>query len=304
MNNRRTSMLLVEDNPLDAHLVQATLAATDSVDIESVRELGDALASIRDRSFDVILLDLSLPDARGLEALQRLRAHAPAIPIVVLTSRDDQSVALQAVRHGAQDYLTKEHMERDVLLRAVRYAIERHRLLTEISELSLKDELTRLYNRRGFFALAEQHLKLAIRARQQLALFYADLDALKQINDRHGHGEGDRAIKDAADVLRSTFRGFDIQARIGGDEFVVLAIDIDAARAEIILRRLRDSLHLRSTVPDRPYRLSLSTGLILHEAGDGTSIDQLLSCADAAMYTRKRDQRRGLESMVAEPALK
>ena len=304
MENRRISMLLVEDNPLDAHLVQATLTATDSVDIELVGELREALASVRDRSFDVILLDLSLPDARGLEALQRLRAHAPAIPVVVLTSRDDQSVALQAVRHGAQDYLTKEHMERDVLLRAVRYAVERHHLLAEISELSLKDELTRLYNRRGFFTLAEQHLKLAVRARQQLALFYADLDGLKQINDRHGHGEGDRAIKDAADVLRSTFRGSDIQARIGGDEFVVLATNIDAAHAEIILRRLRDKVQLRSTVRDRPYRLSLSTGLILHEAHDGTSIDQLLSGADAAMYTRKRDQRRGVESMAAESGLK
>ena len=280
MENRRISMLLVEDNPLDAHLVQATLATTDSLDIEPVGDLQQALTTLRDRSFDVILLDLSLPDARGLEALQRVRVQAPTIPVVVLTSQGDQRVALQAVRHGAQDYLTKEHMEREVLLRAVRYAVERHQLLAEISDLSLKDELTGLYNRRGFFTHAEQHLKLAVRARQQLALFYADLDGLKQIND-------------AADVLRSTFRGSDIQARIGGDEFVVLATNMDAERAGIILRRLRDQVDFRSAAPDRPYRLSLSTGHILQQACEATSIDQLLSWADAAMYAQKRDKRSG-----------
>ena len=307
MEHGHIRILLVENNPLDAHLVQATLAEPDSVEIESVGELREALALLSDRSFDVILLDLSLPDARGFEALQLVRSEAPTIPVVVLTSRDDQSVALQAVREGAQDYLTKERMERDVLLRAVRYAVERHRLLAEIRELSLTDDLTRLYNRHGFFTLGEQQLKLAMRARQRLALFYADLDGLKQINDRLGHREGDRAIRDAADLLRGTFRGTDIQARIGGDEFVVLALDVDAARAEIILRRLRHNVDTRSAAHDRSYRLSLSTGHILSDPAAPTSIEHLLKQADAAMYVRKRDKQGGGERPTADvpaPVLK
>jgi diguanylate cyclase (GGDEF)-like protein len=278
-------MLLVEDNPLDAHLVQATLTAADSVDIHAVGELQQALVSITDRSFDVVLLDLCLPDARGLEALQTIRAHAPEIPVVVLTSRNDQSVALEAVRHGAQDYLTKEHIERDVLLRAVRYAVERHQLLAEIRQLSLKDELTGLYNRRGFLTLAEHQLKLALRARQQLALFYADLDGLKQINDAYGHHDGDRAIRDAAEILRRTFRATDIQARIGGDEFALLLPGTEERDGKLVMESIENLLEVNTQFySGRP--LSFSMGMATSRSGE--RLEAAATRADLQMYEAKR----------------
>ena len=285
----RISMLFVEDNPIDAHLVKALLAVADvPVHIEVVGDLRQAVERLTQRSFDVILLDLSLPDAHGLEALHRVLTHAPEIAIVVLTGRDDRNMALQAVRNGAQDYLTKERMNTEVLLRAVRYAMERHRLLAAIRDLSLKDPLTGLFNRRGFFMLADRQLKLATRTRCRLALFYLDVDGLKKINDRLGHCAGDRAIKEAADIIRQTFRTSDISARIGGDEFAVLALDLEADGTAVIPQRIQEALAIRNALPHCVFGLSLSIGTVIYDLAARATVDKLLACADASMYANKR----------------
>ena len=123
-----SALLLVEDNPGDADLVADLLAdAIPPLDVIHVQRIHDALDRLRERPFDAILLDLSLPDATGLNGLRRIRAAAPNIPVVMLTGSADHALGASAVRDGAQDYLVKGQVDGEALARAIRYAVERHR---------------------------------------------------------------------------------------------------------------------------------------------------------------------------------
>ncbi len=165
---------------------------------------------------------------------------------------------------------------------------ERVRMEETLRSLALLDNLTDLFNRRGFFTLAEQQLKAAERAKRRMVLLFTDFDGLKQINDTFGHSEGDRALIETADVLRETFRESDIIARIGGDEFVVMAIETNGSPAEVLITRLQENLKARNAREDRHYKLSLSVGLARYDPEHPCSIDELLARADKAMYERKQ----------------
>ena len=157
--------------------------------------------------------------------------------------------------------------------------------------LSLTDELTGLYNQRGFLAVAEQQLKVARRTGQTFSLLYADMDGLKQINDTHGHQEGSQAIQQLAEILRRTFREADTIARIGGDEFAILLIDTTPSSVKIPLARLDELLLNYNMRESHDYQLSLSVGAVCVDPVDGCSIGELLMKADQAMYENKKRKR-------------
>jgi diguanylate cyclase (GGDEF)-like protein/PAS domain S-box-containing protein len=161
----------------------------------------------------------------------------------------------------------------------------------KLRAISITDELTGLYNRRGFFLLSQQQLKLARRSGKNALLFFADLDKLKWINDTIGHQEGDVALIETARVLKHTFRESDIISRMGGDEFAVLAIDINDETAEILLGRLQTLLNADNAQETRKYTLSLSVGVAQYEPADPVSLDVLVSRADVLMYEEKRKKR-------------
>lgn len=178
---------------------------------------------------------------------------------------------------------------------ATLYAIAVHRTRTEeaLRDLSLVDDLTGLYNRRGFMALAEQQFKIANRTRKDLSLLFADLDDLKKINDSLGHDEGDRALAGAAAALRDAFRDSDILARIGGDEFAVLAIDASDWKPAALARRVRDKVAALNTRKDRGYTLSLSLGIACYDPDKPCSVQELLVLADRRMYEDKTSRKDG-----------
>ncbi len=161
-------------------------------------------------------------------------------------------------------------------------------LRDELRMLSLVDTLTGLNNRRGFFHLGAQQLKIGTRRHEPALLVFADLDGMKSINDTLGHKEGDRALIDAALVLRQTFRESDIIGRIGGDEFAVLAIDTGLELRDDVLARLQRNAANMNRATDRPYEVSFSVGVASYSPGLHTSLDELLSEADAQMYEQKR----------------
>ena len=165
---------------------------------------------------------------------------------------------------------------------------ERKQMEEEIRELSFRDPLTALYNRRGFITLADQQLKGATRVQRKMLLAFLDVDHLKWINDTVGHEAGDKALVDAAEVLRRTFRESDIIARVGGDEFAVLAIDMTDLNPELLPNRLQHTIDAFNTDESKPYRLSLSWGMTVYEPGATQSLDQLMSAADALMYAQKK----------------
>lgn len=166
-----------------------------------------------------------------------------------------------------------------------------------LERLAWIDELTGLHNRRGFLIAAEQSAKLAQRTQKTFSLVFVDLDGLKKINDTFGHAEGDRAIADAALVLRDSFRHCDVLGRLGGDEFAILMVDVNEESATIVRKRLRDKLDKLNASANRTYRVSLSVGMLWCDADQPLPIEVLLSKADALMYEdkRKRNAARGSE---------
>jgi diguanylate cyclase (GGDEF)-like protein/PAS domain S-box-containing protein len=166
---------------------------------------------------------------------------------------------------------------------------ERKWMEAEMREMSLRDPLTELYNRRGFITLAEQQIKAASRAQRPLQLTFIDCDRLKWINDTLGHKEGDQVLIDTAHILRQTIRESDIIARLGGDEFAILSIDAADMNQEDFSRRLQQQIDACNAKEEsRQYKLSLSWGTALYNPESPISLDQLISAADALMYVQKK----------------
>jgi diguanylate cyclase (GGDEF)-like protein/PAS domain S-box-containing protein len=158
----------------------------------------------------------------------------------------------------------------------------------ELRKLSLTDELTGLYNRRGFQTLADMQFHIANRLKQGIYLLYADLDKLKEINDRFGHNEGDRALIEAASILRNNYRKSDIIARIGGDEFVVLPVGSDSDTVGIIIRRLHEALGKYNAESGLGYKVWLSAGVAYYDPQKPCTVDEMLEQADKFMYEQKK----------------
>jgi diguanylate cyclase (GGDEF)-like protein len=173
---------------------------------------------------------------------------------------------------------------------AVWSAVKQALLDRELRYLALTDDLTCLYNRRGFFAAATQELKRARRNTESLLLLFCDVDNLKVINDSYGHCEGDLALIRTADGLEETFRGSDILARLGGDEFVVLALGTGQQSEEVIFRRLEKNLKKANSVENR-YALSLSVGVARFDPKNAVTLGELMVQADRAMYEKKQKKK-------------
>jgi diguanylate cyclase (GGDEF)-like protein/PAS domain S-box-containing protein len=168
---------------------------------------------------------------------------------------------------------------------------ERKRAEAALQSLSLVDELTGLYNRRGFLAVTEQHLASIRRSERVPVILYADLDGLKEINDSLGHHEGDRALVTSAQIFKETFRNSDIVARLGGDEFVALASIAPDEDADSLTSRLQERFSASNSRPNRLYDLSISVGLAHFDDSESHSIEELMARADQAMYEDKRRKR-------------
>jgi two-component system cell cycle response regulator len=173
-------------------------------------------------------------------------------------------------------------------LASLRDVTDNVRLRERLRNLSMSDELTGLYNRRGFLALIREQMAFSDQSGKSILLLYGDLDSLKWINDTFGHSEGDRVLIEAAEILRETFRESDLIARVGGDEFAVVVPGGGHAGASALALRLKHNLDARNVKGERPYKLSMSTGVACYEPGQSISIEEFLSRADRLMYENKR----------------
>jgi diguanylate cyclase (GGDEF)-like protein len=160
----------------------------------------------------------------------------------------------------------------------------------EIHDLSLRDELTGLYNLRGFNLLAEQALRLARRSQAQFSVLYIDLDNLKAINDSLGHSAGSAYLAETADLLKETFREADVMGRIGGDEFAVVC-QCSHVAISIAAQRLRAGSAVRNSKASRRFPLCFSIGYVTAEEHAHQSLKELLTQADTAMYEEKRHKK-------------
>ncbi|MEP6691827.1 MAG: diguanylate cyclase [Gemmatimonadaceae bacterium] len=287
----RLTALVIEDNPEDVRPLRAALeqhingARGSSFRVVHADRLVTGLQRLAQEHVDIVLLDLMLPDSRGLKTLGHIQRQTPSIPIVVMVALDDESLGIQAVQRGAQDYLVKGQLGPSLVARALRYAIERQQLHVTLRQLSLTDNLTGLYNRHGFQTLSEHHLKLAPRTRG-LLLVSADLGGIDAVVTAHGRVEADRALAQTADILRATFRASDIIARLGDDRFAVLVLDAADESAEIISSRLHQRLAAFNARTKRACALSLDTAIARYQPHETPTVANLLALAERASAAR------------------
>jgi diguanylate cyclase (GGDEF)-like protein len=287
----RDHLLLVEDSLFQARMLEGMLK-TGGMDVEVLHavSLADAHAALEgDVRMACIVLDLTLPDADGLDGVIDMCSAAPDVPIVVVTGDEDEARAIKAVQLGAQDYLTKDRIDPQALRRSIRYAIERKRSELMLAHQALHDALTGLPNR----TLVEDRLRLAlaqsVRRESMVAAMYCDLDGFKQVNDARGHAAGDRVLREVGARLLSSLRAGDTVGRYGGDEFMVVSSELDNEAAAIAV-----ALRLRGAIA-RPFRISggdeisistsIGIGLV---PGSGLRPADVIDAADAAMYRAKR----------------
>lgn len=186
-----------------------------------------------------------------------------------------------------------ETVEKPFILGYAQDVTEMQETQKQLKSLTLSDDLTGLYNRRGFMALAERQLRINRSRRSEKGdyLIFADMDGLKQINDRFGHNQGSLAITKMSELLAGNFRASDIIARLGGDEFVILITNADDASKEIVINRLQTKIDGYNEQKLHPFDLSLSIGVLSIDADRTESIEQLLVEADEAMYAQKRKKK-------------
>ncbi len=289
MDNKITKILYVEDEIDHVVIMREFIREIKNVNYEMthVQQLDEALLELDNAHYDIIMLDISLPDEQGVDTITRVCERVPEIPVVVMTSMDDETMAVKALQHGAEEYLVKGKMNSHALSRILRYAIMRHKSRVELQSLSLIDDLTSLYNRRGFMLFAQQQLSIAIRTKRGMILFFIRIEGLNEIGEKSGHQYEDLAKIETANILNEAFRESDIIARHSRDEFTAIAIESFDASNEIIITRLQDELKNRNNQENRKYKLSLCIGKAYYDTEELCTIEELIHRAKESMIEQQ-----------------
>lgn len=303
MNMQHCRVLLVEDEPVTARVTRRMLEQIGAgrYAITHTTNLDDTLGILNTEDFDVVLADLNLPDSKGLNTPEVIMASDPDVPVIVLTSTESDEIGIKAVQLGAQDYLVKGGFSDSALNRSILYSVERHRLKRTIRQLAVIDELTGLYNRRGFNSLKGDLLQRAREEGHQGYICYFDLDHFKSINDRFGHAAGDEALNEFSGILRRVFRKQTILVRIGGDEFLAMGIESRPGLLEENLQLLGALVTERNRDRNSGYQLETSLGIAHFDRDSSFDMDQVLAEADQLLYDDKRKRQQDHGSVVRFP---
>jgi len=324
--------LLVEDNLGDAFIIKEFLKfrASLNFNVTHCNRLSLAIKQLNEENFDVILLDLGLPDSQGYQTISQMTEMAPNIPIIVLTGKHDEDFSIEVVQKGAQDYLVKSKMSADVLIRSIRYSLERiqlvqklhqreqelsnfnQKLANEVQErtyelkkqneklqhllkISNTDSLTGIPNRYCWEKVLERDWKKSIRESQPISLIMIDIDFFKLFNDTYGHPQGDICLKKVAQVIQKTLkRATDLVARYGGEEFVVILPNTNKYGAMFIAESIRtkvNSLKITHEASKVNKYITISLGLATATPTTNLHPDELISQADKALYFAKTEGR-------------
>jgi diguanylate cyclase (GGDEF)-like protein/PAS domain S-box-containing protein len=280
-----TYRLLVEESLVGVYMIQ------DERLLYANRKLGELFGYTREEMLALpTVLDViarSHKDTVRETMRKRLDGEIKEIEYTVRGVRKDGRFIHLDVRS-----VRAEHGGRPAVIGTMVDITARKQFEDALRTLALVDELTGLYNRRGFVSLAERQLSLARRKKQPLVLIAADVDDLKGINDRFGHAVGDQALVAAAGILKQTYREADIIARLGGDEFTVFPIEASSGSTDMLVDRLNGNLRRYNDRHQREFTLSMSTGVALLEGELSKDVQQLLSEADSQLYRQKRERGR------------
>ncbi|MBB3066878.1 GGDEF domain-containing protein [Limibacillus halophilus] len=283
---------LVDDDIEDKVLVESTLRSIADFEYELIwisdTERADLL--LLRAAPDVCLLDYWLGGSTGLDVMERLKIKELDFPVLLLTGTHDRAVDLEAMNRGVFDYLVKGEITPALLERSIRYALHRHQLEQQVRDLSLRDPLTGLSNRRFFEEALVYAARRSARRDRSFHVIVIDVDQFKQINDKHGHAAGDKVLIEVGERLRRQVRATDVVARIGGDEFAVILEEGEQhLNLTEALDRMRNEMQFSLTLSDggQPLAINVSIGLASSLQAE-ESPSGVVARADRAMYEAKR----------------
>lgn len=285
--DKEPRFVVIDDDKILLHLVKSFIAMQGH-DCEVYSSAEEALDNLSERPCDVLITDIVMPGMKGLQLTKQVKLSWPDTNVIVMTGFIDDFSYDQAIEAGASDFIKKPFTMHEMMFR-IKHVLLQKRL----RDMSNTDELTGLLNRRGFFTIAQQQLKVVNRAKGQIALVFADMDKFKEINDQWGHQKGDEALVVMADILRHTFRESDLIARISGDEFALLLLGSPEKYFSIIFDRLQKNIDAYNVTSGSMSKLSLSIGMAVYEHDQPCSIDELLKRADRRMYDQKQRKKTG-----------
>ncbi|MEA3436509.1 MAG: diguanylate cyclase, partial [Thermodesulfobacteriota bacterium] len=297
--DQKITILSLEDSDDDFEILNAILSDHKQISIFRSSSIEDALQVLKQNHFDLILLDYLLSDGNGLDFLKRMEKEGLEIPSVVITGQGDEMIAKQVIQAGAYDYLPKNRIGEKSLLRVLTNTLEKARLKREIKNaqeklamMSIRDELTGLYNRRYFNEVVEKEVSRAMRYETDLVLCMIDLDYFKKINDTYGHLAGDMTLSEIAGILKKCVRQSDLCCRYGGEEFTVIMTNTDTKGAEKVSERFRKMVaHRLFQHNSSKFHCTVSVGIAAYKPELKQSSTELLEAADYALYKAKAQGR-------------
>lgn len=291
---RPHSLLIVDDDEAVCGVLAVML--TDlGYEVVTETDGRKALDILREGEFDVILLDIMMPDVSGLELIDQIRDHLGVLPILVVTAYGSAELTVDAMRRGATDFITKP-VDAALLDLRIRGAFD----LEQTRRMANTDGLTGLYNHRYLHERLIQEIERAERYSRPLSVVMADLDHFKRLNDTYGHPRGDKVLIAVAETLRQLSRASDIVARYGGEEFTLILPETQADEARVLAERARQcvaALDL-SEAEGEALDLTLSLGVASYHAGD--TPESLIEAADEALYEAKREGRNRVVVALAD----
>ncbi len=253
-----------------------------------------ALPLIRVKAYNVVIAEIELPDAKGVEIIHKLKELKSDIPVVVITMHRSVSLAVEAMKAGAYDYITAP-FNREELKLIVLHASEWRKLVEEVKEkrifqeMALMDGLTQIYNRRYFDELLRREGERATRYNQKFSLLLLDIDDFKKYNDLYGHPAGDEVLRHVADCLVHQTRSTDFSARYGGEEFAVIAPHTDKKYVSFLAARISHFIATKDMMVNESVKTQVTVSIGVATFGaDASSVEELVKRADEALYEAKR----------------
>jgi two-component system cell cycle response regulator len=302
-------ILVADDEPVNLALIKRRLE-WEEYEIHTAEDGGQAVAVARRVLPDLVILDVMMPVLDGLQACRLLKEDPLTrhIPVIFLSALDDMDTKISGLALGANDYISKPFRVEELLARVAvairlkrerdllrRSADELRRRAEAASEMSMTDALTGLLNRYGLQRALPRELSEARRYARPLSCLLLDIDFFKTVNDTHGHAAGDTALMQAARVLSESVRGSDVVCRYGGEEFLVLTPETNAAGASALAEKIRLAVAARLFGDgERVFPLTLSVGVAQLDAGE--SGNDMIARADGALYHAKQSGRDRVEA--------
>jgi len=303
-------ILIVDDDESHAQLTKERLQE-EGFSVDCALSVEECLEKVLTITYDAIVSDYSMPRISGLELLDELASREIDTPVIITTGFGDEKTVVQAMKRGAYDYIVKEpdlgHLDLlPLILKDARskYLLqkENERLMAELivkgkqleelnlklTELSITDELTKIYNYRFFQLMLEKEWERAKRYKRALSCILFDIDNFKRINDHYGHPIGDKILREIAELSGRSVRQSDYLARYGGEEFVILLPDTNLQNSLQVAEKLRKLIEDHSfCTTEESLRLTISLGVASNKMPEVTSASALVELVDKALYKAK-----------------